>query len=29
LRVEGDQVVEITRFVTADMFAAFGLPMTV
>lgn len=29
LRLEGDQVVEITRFVTADMFAAFGLPMTV
>ncbi len=29
LRVEGDQVIEITRFVTADMFAAFGLPMTV
>jgi RNA polymerase sigma-70 factor (ECF subfamily) len=29
LRLEGDQVIEITRFVTADMFAAFGLPMTV
>jgi len=28
LRLEGDQVIEITRFVTADMFAAFGLPMT-
>ena len=29
LRLDGDQVIEITRFVTADMFAAFGLPMTV
>jgi RNA polymerase sigma-70 factor (ECF subfamily) len=29
LRLDGDHVAEITRFVTADMFAAFGLPMTV
>jgi RNA polymerase sigma-70 factor (ECF subfamily) len=28
LRLEGDQVVEITRFVNADVFAAFGLPST-
>jgi hypothetical protein len=26
LRLEGDLVVEITRFVDADMFPAFGLP---
>jgi RNA polymerase sigma-70 factor (ECF subfamily) len=29
LRLDGDQVVEITRFVTTDMFTAFGLPMIV
>ena len=28
LRLEGDLVVEITRFVTADLFPAFGLPPT-
>jgi RNA polymerase sigma-70 factor (ECF subfamily) len=28
LRLEGDLVVEITRFVNADLFAAFGLPPT-
>ena len=28
LRLEGDLVVEITRFVKADIFAAFGLPPT-
>jgi RNA polymerase sigma-70 factor (ECF subfamily) len=28
LRLEGDLVVEITRFVDADLFAAFGLPPT-
>ena len=28
LRLEGDQVVEITRFVSADLFPAFGLPLT-
>jgi RNA polymerase sigma-70 factor (ECF subfamily) len=28
LRLEGDQVIEITRFVSADLFAAFGLPPT-
>ena len=26
LRLEGDQVIEITRFVSADLFPAFGLP---
>jgi RNA polymerase sigma-70 factor (ECF subfamily) len=29
LRLEGDLVVEITRFVNADLFAAFGLPPTI
>jgi RNA polymerase sigma-70 factor, ECF subfamily len=28
LRLEGNKVVEITRFVDADLFAAFGLPPT-
>jgi len=28
LRLQGDLVIEITRFVRADMFAAFGLPPT-
>jgi RNA polymerase sigma-70 factor (ECF subfamily) len=28
LRLEGDRVVEITRFVNAELFAAFGLPKT-
>jgi RNA polymerase sigma-70 factor (ECF subfamily) len=28
LRLEGDLVVEITRFIRADIFAAFGLPPT-
>ncbi|TMG33900.1 MAG: RNA polymerase subunit sigma-70, partial [Chloroflexi bacterium] len=28
LRLEGDQVIEITRFVSADLFQAFGLPLT-
>ena len=28
LRLEGDLVVEITRFVRADLFPAFGLPPT-
>ncbi len=28
LRLEGGLVIEITRFVTPDVFAAFGLPMT-
>jgi len=28
LRMEGGQVVEITRFVSADLFPAFGLPLT-
>jgi len=28
LRLEGELVIEITRFVRADMFAAFGLPPT-
>jgi RNA polymerase sigma-70 factor (ECF subfamily) len=28
LRSEGDLVVEITRFIRADIFAAFGLPAT-
>jgi RNA polymerase sigma-70 factor (ECF subfamily) len=28
LRLEGDRVIEITRFVNADLFAAFGLPST-
>jgi RNA polymerase sigma-70 factor (ECF subfamily) len=28
LRVAGDRVIEITRFVNADLFAAFGLPPT-
>ena len=28
LRLEGDRVIEITRFVNADLFAAFGLPPT-
>jgi RNA polymerase sigma-70 factor (ECF subfamily) len=28
LRLEGDLVVEITRFVNADLFASFGLPPT-
>jgi RNA polymerase sigma-70 factor (ECF subfamily) len=28
LRLEGDRVIEITRFVSADLFAAFGLPST-
>jgi RNA polymerase sigma-70 factor (ECF subfamily) len=28
LRLEGDLVIEITRFVTADLFAAFGLQPT-
>ena len=27
LRLEGDRVIEITRFVNADLFAAFGLPL--
>jgi RNA polymerase sigma-70 factor (ECF subfamily) len=26
LRMEGDLVVEVTRFVNPDLFAAFGLP---
>ena len=29
LRLEGDLVVEITRFIRADIFAAFGLPPTI
>jgi RNA polymerase sigma-70 factor (ECF subfamily) len=29
LRLEGDQVIEITRFVSADLFPAFGLPLTI
>jgi RNA polymerase sigma-70 factor (ECF subfamily) len=29
LRLEDDLVVEITRFVNADLFAAFGLPPTI
>jgi RNA polymerase sigma-70 factor (ECF subfamily) len=29
LRLEGDLVVEITRFIGADIFAAFGLPPTI
>jgi RNA polymerase sigma-70 factor (ECF subfamily) len=29
LRLEGELVVEITRFVNADLFAAFGLPPTI
>ena len=28
LRLEGDLVIEITRFVRADLFQAFGLPPT-
>ena len=28
LRLDGDHVIEITRFVTADSFPAFGLPIT-
>ena len=28
LRLEGDRVIEITRFVNAELFAAFGLPAT-
>jgi RNA polymerase sigma-70 factor (ECF subfamily) len=28
LRLDGDLVIEITRFVTADLFPAFGLPIT-
>jgi RNA polymerase sigma-70 factor (ECF subfamily) len=28
LRLEDDRVIEITRFVNADLFAAFGLPPT-
>jgi RNA polymerase sigma-70 factor (ECF subfamily) len=28
LQLEGDLVIEITRFVNADLFAAFGLPRT-
>jgi RNA polymerase sigma-70 factor, ECF subfamily len=28
LRLEGDRVIEITRFVNPDLFAAFGLPST-
>jgi RNA polymerase sigma-70 factor (ECF subfamily) len=28
LRLEGGLVVEITRFVSTDIFAAFGLPPT-
>ena len=28
LRLDGDLVIEITRFVTADLFPAFGLPTT-
>ena len=29
LRLEGDLVIEITRFVNADLFATFGLPPTI
>jgi RNA polymerase sigma-70 factor (ECF subfamily) len=29
LRLEGGLVIEITRFVTPDVFTAFGLPMTI
>jgi RNA polymerase sigma-70 factor (ECF subfamily) len=29
LRLEGDLVIEITRFVNADLFPAFGLPPTI
>jgi hypothetical protein len=28
LRLEGDLVVEVTRFVRADLFPTFGLPPT-
>jgi RNA polymerase sigma-70 factor (ECF subfamily) len=28
LRLDGGLVIEITRFVTADLFPAFGLPIT-